>query len=267
MAWKIALPMYNVSQTMQDGYEAFLEALIDSLRVKGWRDAIELVRDPTLPEFWNRPDMLLSQSCGYPYMTQLQGHARLLATPCYRVAGCSGTDYSSVIVVREGSGINRLTDARDGIAAVNDAHSNSGMNMLRHTVAPESRNGHFFGEIKFSGGHAASLAMVRHGDADIAAIDCVTFSYIRQENPAWIKGLSILQYSAASPCLPLITSNRLPEIWLTQLRSALLEPTARISALLEPLHIQKFKYCGDENYIRIMHLEQEAQALGYAILA
>ncbi|MDB5907444.1 MAG: putative phosphate/phosphonate transporter, periplasmic ligand binding protein [Massilia sp.] len=266
MTWKIALPMYNVSAAIQLGYEAVLETLVDVLRASGWRGAVELVRAPPLPEFWEQPDMLLSQTCGYPYMTQLRHRVKLIATPCYDFPGCHGSDYSSVIVVREDSRIIALADARGRVAAANDMHSNSGMNVLRHAVAPLARGGRFFARVAYSGSHENSLKMVRDGEADIAAIDSVTFAYLGQQTPACLEGLSILQYSAFSPGLPMIANNALPEQLVWQLRGALLEPDRQMAQLLRSLQIQAFRHCTDQEYARVMLLESEAKSHAYPVL-
>ena len=105
MSWKIALPMYNVSPRLRDGYEALLAALMEQAGLEG---VGEVVRDVSLPAFWQRSDLLFSQTCGYPYLHALQGRAALVATPCFDVPGCSGSDYASVFVVRADSGIRTL---------------------------------------------------------------------------------------------------------------------------------------------------------------
>jgi ABC-type phosphate/phosphonate transport system substrate-binding protein len=268
MKWKIALPMYNVSTVVRDGYENLAVALIDRLRADGWRDEVDLVRETgDLPQFWSRQDVLLSQACGYPYMTVLRGRVRLLATPCYAFPGCSGADYSSAIMVREEDGFRALGDVRGGVAAVNDGQSNSGMNLLRHAVSSLAHDGGFFSSVKYSGSHTASLAMLRNGEADIAAIDCVTLAYVRQEHPGWLKGLKALQYSAPTPGLPFIASRALPQDWLIRLRDALLEPDDDIAALMQVLHIRACAYRDEEDYAQVLRLEREAQDYGYTALA
>lgn len=262
MTWKIALPMYNVSPAVQRGYEAWADAL-----ALGIGEEVVLERSNDLPAVWQRSDLLLGQTCGYPYVTRLRGQVALVATPCFDFAGCVGSDYSSLIVVREGSGIAALADACGGIAAVNDPHSNSGMNVLRHAVAPLAIEGRFFNEVKWSGSHAASLRMVREGVADIAAIDCVTYGYIEQEDPASLRGLKALQYSVSSPGLPLIASSDVPEALVARLRAALLDPDQRLLEAMRALRIRSCEYRPETDYDAILSIENEARIAGYPALS
>jgi ABC-type phosphate/phosphonate transport system substrate-binding protein len=262
MSWKTALPMYNLSPRVQRGYEALLAQLMEDVHL---HDTVELVPSPELPAIWRRPDTLLTQTCGYPYMAQLQDYVTLVATPAFDFAGCHGSDYSSAIVVREDGGIATLADARGRTAAANDPHSNSGMNVLRHAVAPLARDERFFGSVAWSGSHVASLRLVRDGEADIAAIDCVTWGYLKEEDPESLHGLTVLQYSAASPGLPLVTGRLVPQELVSRLRAALVSPGARLQELMRALRIKHFEH--REDYSRILHIEEEARAAGYPSLA
>ncbi|NHZ64002.1 phosphate/phosphite/phosphonate ABC transporter substrate-binding protein [Massilia genomosp. 1] len=259
--------MYQVSARVAAGYQALFEALLDVLRAEGMVDAVEFEREPVLPDFWKRPDMLLSQTCGYPYLTQLREHVHLLATPAYDLVGCAGADYASAIVVRQGGGIATLADARGRVAAANDIDSNSGMNALRHAVAPFARDGRFFSGVTWSGSHRASLALVQSGVADLAAIDCVTLGYLRREQPASLEGIAILGYSAPSPGLPFVTGAAVPDALRQRLREALLAPAAALAALLPALSIGHFAPYTAHDYQRIGALQAEAHARGYPHLA
>lgn len=262
MNWKVSLPMYNVSPRLQRDYEALLARVLADAGV-GAGEA-QLLREPELPALWHRSDLLLGQTCGYPYVSTLRGVASLLATPCFDFPGCDGSDYSSVIVTRAVDGIDALADARGLSAAVNDPHSNSGMNVLRHAVAPLARDGRFFGKVKWTGSHAASLRAVREGEADIAAIDCVTFGYLQQEWPERVQGIKVLQYSAASPGLPLVSARAVPQELEERLRHALLAPGPQLRAHMQALRITAFEHRADADYRRIERLEADAAGAGYA---
>jgi ABC-type phosphate/phosphonate transport system substrate-binding protein len=267
MTWKAALPMYNVSARLRAGYVALLEALLDQAGATEACGVIERVPDAELPasllEFWQRPDLLLSQTCGYPWLHALRDQAPLVATPCFDLPGCNGSDYSSVLVVRGDSGIRQLSDARGRVAVASERHSNSGMNALRHAVAPLARDGRFFGAVKWSGSHAASLRMVRKGTADVAAIDCVTYACLRQDKPASVEGLISLGFTASSPGLPIIAGKTVPDVVVRRLRNALLEPEAPLQKAMTALRILRFMRCDEQDYARIARLEEQAIDLGY----
>ncbi len=263
MTWKVALPMYNVSPRLQREYEAFAVSLLAQAEVPG---DVELLLPDDLPSFWQREDLLLTQTCGYPYMKTLRGKAALLATPCYHFPGCEAADYASAIIVRSDSGIQTLADARGRIAAANDPYSNSGMNVLRHAVSPLAVQGRFFGEVQWSGSHAASLRMIKEGQADIAAIDCVTYGYLKQEQLDSVIGFTILQYTAKTPGLPLIAGNTVPKEIQLRLRDALLTPSASLKKKMQTLSIQGFKAKTDAEYESILRIEAAALAAGYSKL-
>ena len=258
MTWIAALPMYNVSERLGQAYEGLLVALAEETG-----QAVSLESPSDLPAFWRRRDLLLSQTCGYPYMTHLRSEVTLVATPCYDFAGCSGSDYSSVIVVREAAEVDVLADAVGLVAVVNDLNSNSGMNVLRHAVAPLARGGRFFDRVIQSGSHAASVRMVRQGAADIAAVDCVTWGYLAREDSGALRGLKVLRYSVASPGLPLIAGGDVGQELVLRLRGALLRPSARLRGLMEVLSIRGFEYRDDADYARILQIQAEAEAAGY----
>jgi ABC-type phosphate/phosphonate transport system substrate-binding protein len=220
--WKIGLPMYRDCASAD--HSLLLMDILARLRNAGWTAPVDLVDDPgELGAFWRSADLLLGQACGYPLMTSLVGQVRLLGTPCYDFPGCSDYRYCSYIMVAEGASVRTLDDLRGVRAAFNQPHSQSGMNALRHTIAPLSRNGRFFSSVVESGSHRASLQMVTNGQADVAAIDCVTHGYLALHAPHVLDGLRILCQTEHTAGLPLITSSKLDEATVTLLRQVLLQ--------------------------------------------
>jgi len=135
------------------------------------------------------------------------------------------------------------------------------------SVARWSQDGRHFESVKWSGSHAASLRMVREGAAAIASIDCVSFGYLMQEDPASLQGVAILQHSVPSPGLPWVASRNAPPELTARLRAALLEPAPVLRALFDSLHIRGFEQRSDADYGRILQIEAEARAAGYPDLA
>ena len=53
---------------------------------------------------WMAPDLVLSQTCGFPYRARLHDKVTLIGTPDYGVAGCPAGHYCSVYVARADDG-------------------------------------------------------------------------------------------------------------------------------------------------------------------
>jgi len=266
--WTVSLPMYAGTQRLRHGSRALLAALVAALQARGWTEVIEIVDAPDdLPAHWLAPRLLLSQTCGYPLMTALHGRVRLVAVPAYDAEGCtSSARYASRIIVRTGSGAQSLDNLRGASVAVNNADSHSGMNALRHAVAPLASGGRFFGRVLLTGGHAASVQAVRDGRADVAAIDPVTWQGLQDDAPDQLTGLRTLQWTAVAPGLPLVASRTLAPGQVALLRQALADVAQAQPALLQQLRIRSFLPVRWRRYDRILALEQQAVAQGYADL-
>ena len=222
-----------------------------------------------LESLWLSPGLVLAQTCGYPLTHRLRDRVRYVATPCYGARGCRGADYCSLIVVRDSDPAASLADLRGRRAVINGWDSHSGMNALRHAVAALAQEGRFFRAVLVSGSHRGSLAQVRAGQADVAAVDCVTFALLQQEAPAEVLSLRTLAVSAAAPGLPLITRSNAPKEEVAALRRGL--TAAFADPELEPLRrrllLTGVEVLSEDAYGRILDMEQEAAAEGYAALA
>ncbi|PUA18025.1 phosphate/phosphite/phosphonate ABC transporter substrate-binding protein [Glaciimonas sp. PCH181] len=270
--WKVALPMYNVGPVLIEAYTQFLRAVIAGLRARGWRDEIEVVSAiDDLESFWLRPDMLLSQTCGYPLMTALRDRVQLLGTPMMAVDGCHDYFYRSVIVARAEDDradhkLHGLPGFRGTIGVVSQLTSHSGMNALRHSIAPFAHSGCFFAKVQLSGSHLNSLAMLRSGAADLAAIDCVTFACASRYFPEKVAGLRVVEHTIAAPGLPLIASLQLDRSQTTLL-AEVVASVCHDPQIAGPLQISGWARTTWQDYAAMMAIEQYAVALGYPEVA
>ena len=174
------LPMYDLP-ALAWATDALWSAIARDLAAQGVSDVPDrLSRDLEPEALWTDPDLLLGQTCGLPLVSLLAGRVRFVATPIYAVSGCHGGDYQSWLVVRRADGRRSVADLEGSIAAVNAPHSQSGANALAAMTAPVAKGRAFFADIRLTGAHAASLAAVRSGAADCAAIDCVTWALLAQ---------------------------------------------------------------------------------------
>jgi ABC-type phosphate/phosphonate transport system substrate-binding protein len=259
--------MYNISPALALAWEDLLHAVVAALRRRGWTDAMQVapVTDD-LMAYWRSEDLLLSQTCGYPLVTALGDGVRVLAVPVFDLPGCEGIHYRSAIVVPV-NGVRSLQELRGKVAAINQDHSHSGMNALRHTIAPLARDGRFFSRIEIAGSHLASLAMVQSGRAAVAAIDCATFGLALRHAPQLLAGVRILQYTAPAPGLPLIASRALSEAQAAQLRDVLLELVTHAPHVLAPLSIRELRGATLTDYLPISEQARFAADLAYPDLA
>ncbi|MDF9823434.1 hypothetical protein M2308_006235 [Rhizobium leguminosarum] len=81
----VSIAMYVTSEPLADATSELWAFLRHYLSQAGVQDLPERL-DRTVPydEAWLRPDLLLSQACGYPFAKSLRGRVRLVATPIAR---------------------------------------------------------------------------------------------------------------------------------------------------------------------------------------
>lgn len=266
-SWRLALPMYNVTPAIGAAWEALLDAVIGGLRRRGWTAPMRIVPPgDDLMALWRAGDLLLSQTCGYPLVTELQHDVRVMAVAGFDLPGCEGIDYRSLILVPQ-QGARSLEALRGAVAVINQPHSHSGMNALRHTIAPLARDGRFFSRVTVSGSHLASIAALRQGQADVAAVDCATFELAARAEPGLVAGVRPLQASAAAPGLPLITSRAVTEAQARDLRDVLLTLHEHAPSVLRDLSIRRLHAIDLAAYAPVRQQAFEAAQHGYPTLA
>jgi ABC-type phosphate/phosphonate transport system substrate-binding protein len=266
--WIAALPMYDFRE-LRDAHDRFWGALARRLREGGIAGVPgQLIRRLSHREAWSHPGLLFGQACEYPVSKSFHGHLRILATPRYRAPGCDGSTYRSAIVVRAEAPANSLEELRNGLCVVNEPDSNSGMNLLRAALAPLSGDARFFRSVIFSGSHTRSVELIVAGEADVTAIDCVTFEHLRRIRPHLTSRLRIVDWTPPSPCLPFVTSRRTSEATVAAVRYAL-ETVCSDPALgpvREALLLESVDLTPDTTFGRVLELEQEAERWRYPAL-
>lgn len=264
-----SLPMYNLPE-MAERNRAFWQALDGELHRDGsWNADAELAptRKPVPDEIG--PEVLFSQTCGYPLQTIYHGQYQLLGVPTYDAPGCGDATHCAFIVVREDSRFERPEDLRGASFALNSLHSNSGMNLPRLLFARLAGGKPFFGQVVETGSHPASLARVAAGELDTASIDCLTYTFFQDHRPDFVSGLRVLAETPSSPAIPFVTSSATPPDQVAALRAALLclgsDPAHRET--LAALRIRTISPADPAAYARLLDYEREAAALGYPVLA
>ena len=266
--WIAGLPMYDYPE-LRPANDALWRWIAAYLGNKGIKDLDpDLSRTGNIYSLWRDPDLMLGQTCGYPLMTELQDTVTYVATPVYTAPLCEGPLHRSVVIARNAENAGSLAAFRGTICAVNGMDSNSGMNLLRATLAPVAAGGHFFREIKISGSHRESLKMVAVGEADIAAIDCVSFAHFCRFDPDHVASIRIVAETGLTPSLPLITSLRTSIETLQVIREALMAVGAvgPRPEFLDQLMIAGFDVLPTHAYDAVLGFEAQAVAAGYPLL-
>ncbi|MEZ5755190.1 MAG: PhnD/SsuA/transferrin family substrate-binding protein [Paracoccaceae bacterium] len=197
----VSLPMYDRPELRAetDRYWALIR---EELAARGIAAPEGLRRgDAVLMPQWEDPDLILSQTCGFPYRARLHGRVDLVGTPDFGNEGCPPGYYRSILIAR-------ADDPREGFAefdgariAFNDGMSQSGwaapvnqarVQGIRLMPGPET------------GSHRASFLAVAEGRADLAAIDALTWALISEFED--VSGVKVIGATDPTPALPYITA-------------------------------------------------------------
>jgi ABC-type phosphate/phosphonate transport system substrate-binding protein len=224
-----------------------------------------LTRDPDI-DVWHSPELLLSQTCGYPLTHELAGVVELVATPAYSADGCSSADYCSLIVVSENNPANGLEELRGAVCAYSRRHSHSGYNALRAAVAPLAGGDAFFSRVVESGGHPVSIELVATGQADVCAVDCVTHALMARYQPDALAGTRVMGKTECAPGLPYVTRAGVGEGYMRRLRDALQSACTdpALANARDTLLLTGMQALDLDAYQRIDDMENSARAAGYA---
>lgn len=182
-----------------------LWALIrDRLRARGIAAPDRLTRgEAAYWPAWQAPELVLSQTCGFPYRARLHGRVTLIGTPDYGVEGCPPGHYRSLFVARRGDPRAALADFDGAAFAYNEPMSQSGWaGPQTHAAALDVR----LRPALATGGHRFSALAVAEGRAEIAALDAVTWRLIERFEPDLAGALTVVGQTAPSPGLPLIAA-------------------------------------------------------------
>lgn len=162
-----------------------------------------LRRDIHTWDVWLSPEMLLSQTCGLPFRARLHDKVQLVGTPDYGLPGCPPGHYNSALVVRADDPRASLAEFAHARLAFNDRLSQSGWGApWAHFAAADVP----IGPRLETGGHANSAAAVAEGQADIAALDALTWTLLQEHRPELTASLREIERTAPTPVLPYITA-------------------------------------------------------------
>ena len=218
---------------------------------------MQLTRQPDYVALWRRPDLVFSQTCGYPFTHDFSGKLTLVATPHYAVDGCAGPNYQSIVFARSAA---PLETFRGKVAAVNNPESMSGMLALKLVFAPLARSGCFFCKAIETGGHINSMLAVRDGTADVCAIDAVCVALARTYRPELLEGLVEIGRSPFVPGLPYVTVAGDVSTLRAALGGVFADPA--LHKTRDQLFLSGFSVLADRDYKQISDLESVMERAG-----
>jgi len=224
-----------------------------------------LDRSRPVQEIWRDPGLLFGQICGYPLIRQPELALRVLALPIYDAPGCVDDTHCSFLIARKGDTGDDLAAYRGRRAAINESGSNSGMNLFRAAVARIADGAPFFGSVRETGSHRESVRAIVLGDADVTAIDAVTFAALARFEPELTIALQTLGRTPASPTLPFVTGRATDGETTAALQIALAQALADpgLAPTRAALFLTGVTRVGIDRFASLRHFESDAVLAGY----
>ena len=245
-----SLPMYDWPE-IWDETKLLWSAIVTRFSEAGINAPKELSRDCEGVAHWLDPDLVFSQTCGYPFATQLMGKVDLLGSPVYAVEGCYGSNYSSAIVVRSDDAVAGLEETIGHRFAFNGKNSLSGFRCLSPLTGDPLK---IFSSLVESGGHRTSAQMVANGEAEIASLDAVCWHLLQKVEPETANQLRVLKWGPLFPALPLVTRKNRDAGELATMREALKSAIADVRDNLPTLKLRDAELLPTETYAPIAKL-------------
>ena len=263
-----SLPMFDFPE-LRDHTDALWAMWANELGRLGVDAPPSLIRpNEALLTHWRRPALLISQTCGYPYAAALRPSVTTFGTFAYEIPEEQQPGfYRSVIVARASDHRAGSAFATDNLRAFNGAtvainakDSLSGCVSLGAALV----NGGVtqVSNVVVSGSHANTLAVLQRGEADIAAIDAVSFALLGDVRPAALDGITVIERGPIIPCLPLITGSPAHiSVLQRTLVSALMNLRAGSPEVLRALRIGNAVFLQEDDYTATLALGDMAAIL------
>ncbi len=239
--------MYDVAELRPD-HDALWQAIAAELRVRGIDAPPALTRHVEPAALWRDPELLMSQTCGWPFVTELAPMLTVVGAFEYAVDSDAGTRYRSQLITAAGSGRSVDDLGRPGVSiAVNAADSLSGWVSLRGLL--DSTDGRWEGAVVATGAHVRSIEAVAHGVADVALVDEVTLALLHTHRPEAVRGIEVVGVGPQIPGLPLVVRRDGGAGLVPTVRAAIGAAIERpdLASTLRRLLIRRFHPVDDEH--------------------
>jgi len=171
--------------------------------------------------------------------------------------------YYSDVVVRAADRYQSFADLRGTRFAFNYAESQSGHNVVCQRLGANGWDQHFFAQTIQSGSHGGSIAAVRSGVADAAAIDSTYFDWLVAHYPERVANLRVIDQLGPSPMPPVVAGTAVPDELCQQIIDLLcgihLEPSWQ-SALDEAV-LSHFEPIQADDYLPIRRTYEQIELI------
>lgn len=207
--FEASFPMYDYPETREASNE-FWKVLGRKLKDEGINAPKSLTRPKNDMEHWNSTNMLVSQTCGYPYRKFLSEKVHLIGIPDLRIDNIPPGYYQSVLVVKK----DKEVIAKSGeILAFNNQYSQSGW--MAPKIYVQARN-IVFADCVETGGHWYSAQAFASGKVTLSAIDVFSWELSNRFTTLGDK-LRVMDTTIPTPGFLLITAceNFIDEIYFS----------------------------------------------------
>ena len=202
-----ALGMYDRVE-VQPSNDRLWALIRDGLRTAGLAAPDALTRGVgAFWPAWGAPDLVLSQTCGFPYRAKLHGKVALIGTPNFGVNGCAPGYYRSVFVAAKKDERRDVMQFDGASLAFNEDLSQSGWAAVQNFA---QAHGLKLRPTLRTGGHQLSARAVAEGRAEIAAIDAISWEMIQRHDPfaAQLQEVGVTDPTPGLPYISALGANR-----------------------------------------------------------
>ena len=197
----VSLPMYDRPETAR-AFDLFWSQIREKLLEAGISAPEFLVRGEQATMAWKDSSLLLSQTCGLPFRTSLEGTVSLVGTPNYGFQGVPEGFYFSCLVVNVDETRQKYSQFDGCRLAFNEFSSQSGW---AAPLAEAESVGIRFGSFLQTGSHRASALAIAERRADLAALDVNSWRLIKRYD-SFAASLRVLGATRPTPGLPFVTA-------------------------------------------------------------
>lgn len=261
--------MYAFNAQLKEAWESIFKEMSNYLPAPYRHNYSVIFEDNA--ELFSSIQMLIGQTCGYPYISSIHKTHNLVCVPDFNVEGCNEAKYSSWIVTQLSDDRTTLAEFEGATATINNWDSNSGMNVFRQAISKQvfsqsEKQTSFFSDVIENGSHLTSIELISCGKADIAAIDAVTWHFALVEGRVDPDKIQIIGQSVQTAGLPFVMNKLIPldpEYVRLALNKALDNQPESIRDFIQ---INRFTKVTDSDYDLTRAIEQDAIDSGYPLL-